>query len=73
MSKIFSHRLKEILSDRNVKPINLSKATGIDKSSISSYLSGRYEPKTDKLVKIATELKVDPLWLMGMADKKEVE
>ncbi len=63
--KNISDRLNEALNIRGMKPIELSEKTGIDKGSISSYLSGRYLPKSKNIYKIATILNVDPTWLLG--------
>lgn len=41
----FSNRLNEAIRIRNIKPIELSEKTGIDKSKISSYMNGRYKAK----------------------------
>ena len=60
-----SERLKEALRITNTKQIELSRLTGIDKGTINNYLSGKYEPKQDKLSIIADVLRVDPVWLMG--------
>lgn len=64
MEKI-SDRLNYALHLRNMKPIELSEKTGIDKGSISSYLSGRYLPKSKRIYKMAKALSVDPVWLLG--------
>lgn len=61
----FSTRLKNALSIRNMKPIELSKKTGIDKGSISLYLKGKYIPKSNKIYKMAKVLNVNPSWLLG--------
>ena len=61
----FANRLSYALTVRNMKPIELSKITKIDKSKISSYMSGRYKAKTDGLKIIADALNVSPVWLMG--------
>lgn len=61
----FAHRLSLALSIRNMKPIELAEITKIDKSKISSYMSGRYKAKTDGLKIIADALNVSPIWLMG--------
>lgn len=62
----FSTRLKQGLEARNMKATDLSKLTGIGKSSISDWLSGRYEAKQDKVYIIAKVLNVDEAWLMGL-------
>lgn len=61
----FANRLSYALTIRNIKPIELAEATKIDKSKISSYMSGRYKAKTDGLKIIADVLNVSPIWLMG--------
>ena len=61
----FANRLSHALIIRDVKPIELAEITKIDKSKISSYMSGRYKAKTDGLKTIADALHVNPVWLMG--------
>ena len=62
----FSIRLKKALNIRNVKPIELSQKTGITKSKISSYMSGRFKAKQDNLFLISKTLDINPGWLMGL-------
>lgn len=61
----FHKRLKEMMDNRGMKQKDLVEKTGIEKSLISSYLSGRYIPKDDKVQLIAKALNCDPLWLIG--------
>ena len=61
----FANRLSDALRIRNMKPIELSEKTGIDKSKISSYMSGRYKAKQDGIHILSKVLNVDPAWLMG--------
>lgn len=60
-----ANRLKEALSLRNMKQADLVEKTGIGKSSISTYLSGAYEPKQKNIYKLAQALNVSESWLMG--------
>lgn len=60
-----SVRLKKALSVRNVKQAELCAKANISKSTLSEYLSGKYEPKQDKVFIISQALNVDPVWLMG--------
>ena len=39
----FTFRLNKAINLRNIKPIELSQKSGINKSKISSYMSGRYK------------------------------
>ena len=49
----FADRLKTLLSNADMSPIDLSNITKIDKYSISRYLKGDYITKQRKLTKIA--------------------
>ena len=61
----FNLRLKEAMEYKKVKSAELSKLTGIGKSSISQWLSGQYSAKQDKIFIIAKALNVNPSWLIG--------
>lgn len=58
-------RLREALNDAGMKPIELSARTGIPKSMISYYLSGKTKPKADRIYTISTVLGVTEAWLIG--------
>lgn len=60
-----SERLKEALNIRGMKASELSERAGINKPSISCYLSGRYEPKQEALYKMGRVLDVAEMWLAG--------
>ena len=62
---IVSERLQYAMKLRNKKQVELVRLTGIGKSSISTYLSGEYEPKQTNTYKLASALNVNPAWLMG--------
>lgn len=58
-------RLREAMDMAGKKQVDLVRATGIDKGSISNYLSGRYEPKQEAIYKLAIALDVSEMWLWG--------
>lgn len=60
-----AERIRIGLSLRNMRQIDLVERTGIGKSSISTYISGEYEPKQKNIYKIAQALNVSEAWLMG--------
>lgn len=68
MKEEFINRLRDILIEKNITAADLSRKSGIRASSISDYLTGKYEPKQDKIDAIATALNVSPAWLMGYAN-----
>lgn len=61
----FANRLKYAITVKNIKPIELSRKSGISKTNISCYMSGKYEAKQDGVKLLADALNVDPIWLMG--------
>ena len=61
----FAERLRMALDSRNMKATELSELTGINKSTISQYLSKEYEPKRDRLKLFAKILNVNEAWLTG--------
>ncbi len=58
-------RLSKLMERRDITAAELSRRSGIRASSISDYLNGKYEPKQDKIDKLARALNVTPAWLMG--------
>lgn len=58
-------RLREAMNAIGKKQVDLVRETGIDKGSISNYLSGRYEPKQEAIYKLAIALDVSEMWLWG--------
>ena len=73
ISTTFKNRLLIALKTKNIKQIDLAKATGISKSTISSYLSGRYMPKEDAINKISEYLDCTPQWLFGYEPDKHLD
>ena len=69
-----ANRLKEIMNEQNLKQIDiLNKAkpyckkygVKLGKNDLSQYISGKVEPKQDKLSVLADTLNVSEAWLMG--------
>ncbi len=60
-----AQRLKEALAAANKKQADLVRETGLDRGSVSSYLSGKYEPKQKAIYKMAQALNVSEAWLLG--------
>ena len=60
-----SERLKEIMRIREMKQADLARATGLAKGGISNYITGRYEPKSDVISKLAKALNCSEMWLWG--------
>lgn len=62
----FAANLKKAMDERNMTQAELSALTGIGKSSISQYLSGKNEPKQKATEKIAEALDCSVAFLNGL-------
>lgn len=58
-------RIREAMDRAGKKQIDLVNETGLQKSAISRYISGEYEPKQTALYKIGKVLDVSEMWLAG--------
>lgn len=58
-------RLNRALNLRGVKQSELSQRAKVPKSAVSQYLSGKFEPKQDRIELFANILDVSEAWLMG--------
>lgn len=58
-------RLREALSIRGMKPIELSEKADIPKGAISYYLAGKSSPKADRLNLMSRVLNVSEAWMLG--------
>lgn len=59
------NRIREALSLRGMKQVELCEKTGIKKSALNNWLSQRWQPKQEPLYKMARTLDVSELWLAG--------
>lgn len=55
---MFDKNLQRVMVEKGVSPVELSRATGIGKSSISQYLSGKNVPSKERICVIADALGV---------------
>ena len=53
-----------------IKQTDIASNTGIPRTSISKYESGKIEPSIESIGKIADYLNVSVDWLIGRGDKK---
>ena len=58
-------RLRQAMDLRGMRATDLVDKTGIPKGTISYYLSGKTEPKADRLYIIAQALDISEAWLLG--------
>ena len=58
-------RLRKAMQAKGLTSQELSRLSGVGKSSISHYVNGNNEPSNRTAEKLARVLDVEPLWLMG--------
>lgn len=61
----FNERLSEAMQIKGITQAELCKRTGIGKSAMSQYISGKFNPKQTRTYLIANALNVSIPWLMG--------
>ena len=67
MSKL-SIRLKEYMGEREIDQSSLAKATGIERSNISEFLSEKHTPSFDNFVSLLYFFNCSADYLLGLAD-----
>lgn len=58
-------RLQEMMRVLDIRPVDISKLTGVTKSALSNYINGTREPRQDQISRIADPYGINPAWLMG--------
>ena len=66
MDLTVAKRLNQIMSDRKLYPIDVSRLTGIKVRMIKYYVAGSSQPSAFMLKKLAVGLGVSSDWLLGI-------
>lgn len=61
----FKDRLKIAMQQRGIRAVDIVESTDIPKGAISYYLSGKSQPKSERLYVLAKYLNVSEAWLLG--------
>ena len=59
------------MHDKRCKSADVAKATSINPSVLSRYLSGRNKPSSDNILAISHYLNVSPEWLLSSSEVQE--
>lgn len=59
------NRIREALSIRNMKQVELCEKAGVKKSSLNHWINQKWQPKQAPLMKMARALDVSEMWLAG--------
>ena len=64
--KVFAERLKELIYEKGLNNLQLSKLTGIPRTSISNWINGRRTVQIEALVQLAVFFEVSTDYLLGL-------
>ena len=67
----FPEKLRQAMHEKRCKSADVAKATSINPSVLSRYLSGRNKPSSDNIIAISHYLNVSPEWLLSSLDAPE--
>ncbi len=66
-----AERLKQLMSEKNVKASDIIRKTDINKGALSCYLAGKYSPSSKNIYILAKYFDVNEAWLMGYDVEKK--
>lgn len=64
----FCERLKELMEEKGVSPLELSKAVGVNRTSVIRWKNGNMYPTVDKLFLICEFFGESSDYLLGLSD-----
>ena len=65
---IFKNRIRDLREDLDLRQIDVAKATGIDQKTLSNYETGKTNPDSYSIMKLADFFNVTTDYLLGYAD-----
>lgn len=63
------NRIRELREDRDLRQIDVANATGLDQKTLSNYETGRTNPDSYAIVRLADFFGVTCDYLLGVADR----
>lgn len=70
-TQLFSERLRQLRTDKNMSVKELGELCGTSGATISRYETGVHEPKSNMVKKLAEIFDISPAWLMGANVEKK--
>lgn len=71
-TQVFSERLNRAIKESKKSAKDILKETGLSRTSLSYYRTGRAMPRHDTMVALAKSLEVNVYWLSGSMEDKEI-
>ena len=69
---IIAVRLRNAIESSGMSKVELAKKAETSKSIITQYTLGYTEPKRDMVVRLSQALNVNPAWLAGYSEEKNI-
>ena len=66
--KSIKNRIRDLREDKDLRQIDVAKATGIDQKTLSNYETGKTNPDSYSIIKLADFFQVTTDYLLGYAD-----
>lgn len=66
-------KIRDLRTNRNISQVELAKALGVSKQSVSNWENDNIQPSIELLVKIANYFLVTTDYLLGLNDKESVD
>ncbi len=63
------NRIRELREDRDLRQIDIAKATNIDQKTLSNYETGRTNPDSEAIIKLAEFFGVTCDYLLGVTER----
>ena len=67
---IIINRIRTLREDRDLRQIDVSNATGIDQKTLSNYETGKTNPDSFAIIKLAEFFNVTTDYLLGVSEEK---
>lgn len=62
------NRIRDLREDRDLRQVDVAAATGIDQRTLSNYETGKTNPDSYAIIKLANFFKVSTDYLLGVTD-----
>ena len=62
------NRIRDLREDRDLRQIDVAKATGIDQRTLSNYETGKTNPDSYAIIRLASFFNVSCDYLLGVAE-----
>ena len=62
---MYRNRIRDLREDRDLRQVDVASATGIDQKTLSNYETGKTNPDSDSIIRLAEFFQVTTDYLLG--------